>query len=155
VVLAPTQENIMRRPSHPSSLLRFAFLPAALFSVFLAGQAQADAPGPGPRPDAPRMEAHHGEHGFGQMSEFFQRQREQMQHIARGMRNGNLTQEEGHRLQKQQRQIHAAAREFMGDGHMGRFEMAMLDRRLDRAERSIERQMQDEDRAWFGSSRDR
>jgi hypothetical protein len=74
------------------------------------------------------------------------RQREQMDAIMRGLRNGVLSRFEGKKLMHEQRNIEDMQREFLSDRHLSRNEWATLDRMLDRAERNIRAEKRDNNR---------
>jgi hypothetical protein len=80
------------------------------------------------------------------------REYSQRNRIRQGIRSGELTRGEAHRLVNQQRRIEAYERRSrLDDGRLDRRERRNLDRMLDRSNRDIYRQKtdrQDRDRYW-------
>jgi CRISPR/Cas system-associated endoribonuclease Cas2 len=71
------------------------------------------------------------------------RQHHQGQRIQQGVKSGELTRGETHRLRTEQRHIRHEERAYKADGHLTRAERADLHRDQDRASRDIYRQKHD------------
>jgi len=71
------------------------------------------------------------------------RQARQSDRIAAGVAGGSLTAPEAGRLVRQQRSIARMEHRFRADGYFGRAERAVIQTRLDRANRRIYRQKHD------------
>lgn len=71
------------------------------------------------------------------------RQHQQADRIRDGVRAGRLTPREADALIHQQREIRQVERQALADGHVSFRERRQLDRLLDRADRNIDRQLND------------
>jgi hypothetical protein len=89
---------------------------------------------------------------YGRYDNVNRRESSQRARIRQGIRSGELTRGETHRLVNQQRRIEAYERRSrLDDGRLDRRERRNLDRMLDRSNRDIYRQKtdrQDRDRFW-------
>ena len=74
------------------------------------------------------------------------RQHHQQQRVQQGVRSGELTRAEAHRLRHQQRYIRAEERRYKSDGVLTRDERRDLHRDLNRASRDIYNQKQDNEK---------
>ena len=71
------------------------------------------------------------------------RQQAQMEKIMRGLRIGNLSQQEAMKLMHEQKKIEQLQRDYLADRHLSRNEWIALDQRLDHAERNIRSEKRD------------
>ncbi len=78
--------------------------------------------------------AHYDHSGY---SKFDNRIERQHRRINKGVRTGELTKKEAHKLRKQHRHIKKLSRQFNKDGHLSRFERKTLKRELNLASHRI------------------
>ncbi len=78
--------------------------------------------------------AHYDHSGY---SKFDNRIERQHKRINKGVRMGELTKKEAHKLRKQHRHIKKLSRQFNKDGHLSRFERKTLKRELNLASHRI------------------
>jgi hypothetical protein len=149
----------MKRNSISKTLAALSLISAAAF----AGSAQADSArlsigfgGFCPPARVVAYDGHRYQHdyrwqdrqhqrhdGFGPASHIDQRQWQQHQRIADGIRTGELTPREVRHLGREQAQIRHMEHRFLADGRMSPREWRYLDRELDDASRNIWRQKHD------------
>jgi len=72
-----------------------------------------------------------------------QRERHQQRRIADGVRDGELTQKEARKLEKEQAEIHAAEAKAKADGEFTAKERAKVQRRQDKASHQIYKEKHD------------
>lgn len=72
-----------------------------------------------------------------------QRERHQQRRIADGVRDGELTQKEARKLERQQARIHRAEAKAKADGEFTAKERARIQKRQDNASRQIYKQKHD------------
>ncbi len=78
--------------------------------------------------------AHVDHSGYSQFDDRIERQHKR---INKGVRMGELTKKEAHKLRKQHRHIKTLSRQFNKDGHLSRFERKTLKRKLNLASHRI------------------
>jgi len=82
------------------------------------------------------------------MYDINQRQDYQQNQIERGVRDGQITRSEQHRLEQGERQIDRAQARAMADGHVTPQERARIDRMTDRESREIYRDSHNSQQSW-------
>jgi hypothetical protein len=88
----------------------------------------------------------HARHDVHERRKIDQRQHEQHERIAQGLRSGELTRREADRLMHEQREIRELERQFLADGHLSSRERGALHAELNEASRHIHHEKNDRQR---------